>query len=253
MFFNLLLSEWTKLRSTASFWWTTALVFVLSLGFSALTAGLSDPEAQPGLGPTPASVVSSFTSFGVAVVLIQAIMVITTEYRFGLAGSNFMATPSRWPVMVAKLVLYGMIAALLALVVIVASYLLTSALLPDALQETFKPFEDEAGRRMLWAVPLLTFVAVMFVQGLGMLIRQTAGAVAISIIWLLGFDQMLRLIPKIGEDIARAMPFHNMTMFQGGQPYEGTDWNEWSSFGVFLLWALVAWIGGLVLTLKRDA
>lgn len=253
MFFNLIRSEWTKLRSTASFWWTTGLVFLLSLGFTALSAGLADPE-NPGMMPvTPASVVQSFTAFGIAVILIQAIMVVTTEYRFGLAAGNFLATPTRWPVLVAKLVLYGLLAAVISLIVILASYALASALLPEELKETFTPFEDDEGLRSLWVIPLVTFVAVMFVQGIGLLVRQTAGAVAITIIWLLGFDQFLRMVPKIGEDIARAMPFHNMNMFINGEPYEGTEWTEWSSFGVFLAWALVAWIAGLLLTMKRDA
>ena len=32
-----LLSEWTKLRTTASFWWTTGLILALSIGWAALT------------------------------------------------------------------------------------------------------------------------------------------------------------------------------------------------------------------------
>lgn len=253
MFFNLIRSEWTKLRSTASFWWTTGLVFLLSLGFAGLTAAFTDPENPAMMPVTPGFVVQPFTGFGIAILLIQAIMVVTTEYRFGLASANFMATPARWPVMVAKLVLYGIIAAVIALIIVLLTYALTYALIPDDIRDTFTPFDDEQGQRNLWVLPLVTFVAVMFVQGIGMLVRQTAGAVAITIIWLLGFDQLLRLVPRVGEDIARAMPFHNMNMFISGQPYEGTEWNEWSSFAVFLAWALIAWIAGLILTLKRDA
>ncbi|AWB82675.1 ABC transporter permease [Corynebacterium yudongzhengii] len=272
MFINTLRSEWTKLRSTASFWWTTALVFVVSLSITGLTAALVSPqdpaaagagagnqefyvEADPAMGAliTPQTAIFPYLMFGMAVVLIQAIMVVTTEYRFGLTSGNFLATPKRWPVVVAKLVLYGFIGALIALVFTVAAYVLTNTLLAEEIQDTFTPFEDEAGQRLLWVLPLVTVVAIMFVQGIGWLVRQTAGTVAITIILLLGFDQLLRVIPDVGAEIARAMPFLNMNAFIQNMPYENTDWPVWSSLAVFAAWAIVAWVAGLVVTLRRDA
>lgn len=253
MILNTIKSEWTKLISTASFWWTTILVLVLSLGFTGLSAGLTTLDSAEAMIVSPFTAVAPFVGFGIAIVLIQAIMVVTTEYRFGLASANFLGTPKRWPVFVAKLVMYAVFAAVLAFLVVVLSYLLVDLLLPAELSEAFTPFEGEQGQRLLWVVPLITAVGVMFVQGLGMLVRQTAGTVAITIIWLLGFDQLLRFIPQIGDDIARAMPFHNMNLFLQNNPVEGTDWSTWSSFGVFALWAVVAWVAGLIVTQRRDA
>ena len=253
MFFNTIKSEWTKLLSTASFWWTTSLVIVLSFGFTILSALLTEADSAEAMVLSPYTVSAPYIGFGIAIVLIQAIMVVTTEYRFGLASANFLGTPKRWPVMTAKFVMYGLFAAVLSLFVVVGSFLLTKMLLPEQLAEAFTPFESESGQRLLWVIPLVTVVAVMFVQGLGMLVRQTAGTVAITIIWLLGFDQLLRFIPQIGDDIAKAMPFHNMNLFLQNSPVESTEWSTWSSFGVFALWAAVAWVAGLVVTQRRDA
>lgn len=253
MFLNTIKSEWTKLLSTASFWWTTALVLVLSIGFTALSAAFTNADSPEAMVLSPFTVVAPFVGFGIAIVLIQAIMVVTTEYRFGLASANFLGTPKRWPVFLAKLVMYAVFAALLALVTVVLSYLLTDLLMPSVISEAFTPFSSESGQRLLWVVPLVTAVAVMFVQGLGMLVRQTAGAVAITIIWLLGFDQLLRFIPRVGDDIAKSMPFQNMNLFLQNSPVEGTEWATWTSLGVFVLWAVVAWVAGLVVTMRRDA
>lgn len=256
MFFNTLRSEWTKLRTTASFWWTTALVLVVSVGVTALISGTSGDvgaEEAASVGMSAPLATMAFSMVGLAILLIQAIMVVTTEYRFGLVPQNYLATPKRWPVIVAKFVLYAVIAALISFIVVVLSYGVADLLLPKEVAEMFTPFEDEVGRRLLWAIPLATAVAVMFVQGLGLLVRQTAGAVAITIIWLLGFDQLLRMLPKFGADVAKAMPFQNMNNFINDLPYEGTDWSSWSSLGVFALWAVVAWAAGLLLSLRRDA
>lgn len=253
MFFNTLKSEWTKLRSTASFWWTTGLVFLLSVGFAALLAQASsiDATAAPGIDPYLATM--GYSLAGLAVVLIQAIMVVTTEYRYGLVQQNYLATPKRWPVIAAKFVLYAVVAAIISLLVVVASYLVVDVLLPEDAAAQFTPFKDETGQRLLWAVPLVTVVAVLFVQGIGLLVRQTAGAVAITIIWMLGFDQFLRFIPRIGDDMAKIMPFQNLNNFLSNLPFEGTDWSPWSSLGVAAIWAVVAWVAGLVLALRRDA
>ena len=259
MFFNILKSEWTKLRSTASFWWTTGLVFVISVGVAAIissagnTADMAGTGGAVSMGTSPLVLTMPFTIVGLPILLIQAIMVVTTEYRFGLVPQNFLATPTRWPVMLAKFVLYAVIAAVISFLVVVLSYLVSQLLQSGDAAELTSPFEDETGKRQLWAIPLATVVAVLFVQGLGMLVRQTAGAVAITIIWLLGFDQFLRLIPKAGDDIAKTMPFQNMNNFLRDMPFEGTEWSSWSSLGVFALWAVVAWVAGLLLTLKRDA
>lgn len=257
MFFNTLTSEWTKLRSTASFWWTTGLVFVICVGVAAIITAGSNMEGGEGavsMGASPQLLTFPFTMVGLPILLIQAIMVVTTEYRFGLVPQNFLATPSRWPVMLAKFVLYAVLAAIISFLVVVLSYLVGQLLQSgDAAELMPSPFKDETGQRLLWAIPLATTVAVLFVQGLGMLVRQTAGTVAITIIWLLGFDQFLRLLPKVGDDIAKTMPFQNMNNFLRDMPFEGTEWSSWSSLGVFALWAVVAWGAGLLLTLKRDA
>ncbi|MDR7330341.1 multidrug ABC transporter permease [Corynebacterium guangdongense] len=251
MFHHTLLSEWTKLRTTASFWWTTGLVLLVSIGWAGLLATFT-PDG-PGAFMTPDLAHSGFLVFGVPVIMIQAIMVVTTEYRYGLPAANFLATPRRWQVALAKVVLYAVIAALLTLVCLTTSYWLSDLLAPASVSEWYRPFETDAARRYLWAYPTFMAVLVVFCQGLGLLLRQTAGTVALALIWYLGLEQAVRLIPRVGERILRYLPFENLNAVLVNMPVRGTEWDVWVSALIFLAWAVVAWVAGVVVLQRRDA
>ncbi|WIM70722.1 hypothetical protein [Corynebacterium suedekumii] len=55
MFINTLAAEWTKLRTTRSFWWTTALFILMGLGWAALSGytTVDAEEVSPPCGPPP--------------------------------------------------------------------------------------------------------------------------------------------------------------------------------------------------------
>lgn len=251
MFHHTLLSEWTKLRTTASFWWTTGLVLVFSIGWAALFAALT--QDGPGAFMTPELAHSGFLVFGIPVLMIQAIMVVTTEYRYGLPSSNFLATPRRWQVALAKVLLYAVIAAVLTFVALAGSYWVSDVLAPASVSEWYAPFELDTTQHFLWAYPLGIAILVVFCQGLGLLLRQTAGTVALALIWYLGLEQVLRIIPRVGEEIIRYMPFENFNSVLANVPVQGTEWGVGVSLAIFIAWALVAWIAGVVVLQRRDA
>ena len=107
---------------------------------------------------------------------------------------------------------------------------------------------------MLWAFPLAAFGVVAFVQGLGMLLRQTAGTVAICLILYLGLENIVRVLPLVGDKVIHFMPF---TAFQNWAVNYVDENAPWSSAGfealVFFGWAAVLWIVGVIVLEKRDA
>ena len=106
---NLFPAEWTKLRSTASFWWNSALILVFGAFFGALFGFASKLGGMPYAPLTVAATMALITAI---VVIVQASMTVTTEYRFGIPPTNFRVAPKRWQVAVAKLVLGAVLAAL---------------------------------------------------------------------------------------------------------------------------------------------
>lgn len=255
MLLNTFRSEFTKLRTTRSFWWTTAIFLVLAWGWAAMVAGFASSGLE-GVGALNTAVVPMGAQFlGVAVIMIQAIMVVTTEYRYNLQGPTYMANPNRLMVAAVKYVLYALIAAALAFIGLVGAFLIADMLGKGAAGDMFKPFEDEVAKRSLWAFPAGVAVVVLFAQGLGLLMRQTAGAVAVSLIFFLGIDQLISLVPKIGKDLVHFSPFGGLQNWINDYAPGDAPWgdNVYAYGLVFLAWGLVLWLGGLILLISRDA
>ncbi|SES16516.1 ABC transporter permease [Corynebacterium cystitidis] len=239
-----MLAEWTKLRTTASFWWTTALILAFTIGWTILFAALDSAE-MPVYEILLVS--SGFYTFSLAVIMIQAIMIVTTEYRFKVSGTNYQVTPRRWEVAVAKLLLYVIIAMALTFITLVISYTAGDAIAEHSVEWTSK----ETAQRSLWVLPLAVAMVVVFCQGIAWIIRQTAGAVSLVLVWWLILEGMFNLIPKVGRDIYKYAPFNNLRQFVMDLP--STDWGIWTSFGIFSAFAAVFWVIGLILLEKRDA
>lgn len=254
MFLNTVHSEWTKLRTTKSFWWTTVLIFLIVTGWTLLNS-LNAGEAVLGISPLQErSLGSIILLMGMPIIMIQAAMVVTTEYRYKTQSQTFMANPQRWTVACAKLLLYGVIAAIIAFLSLVYIFVLADMTTNESAAEAFQPFASEDGKHMLWAFPVAAFGAVVFVQGLGLLLRQTAGTVAISLILYMGLENLVRLLPVVGDKVIHFMPF---TAFQNWALGYVDENAPWSSVGfealVFFCWAAVLWILGVIVLENRDA
>jgi ABC-2 type transport system permease protein len=50
----------------------------------------------------------------------------------------------------------------------------------------------------------------------GILLRQTAGAVTLLLIWVLVLETLLGAVPEVGDDITVWLPFANAANFLGG-------------------------------------
>ena len=254
MILNTFRAELTKLFTTRSVWWTTGVFFFIAIGWTILmtaTTNAQPPEAQmPIMASTLLSVLYTLS---MPVLLIQGVMVVTTEYRFGVQTNSFMANHNRAAVAAVKAVMYGVIAAVLVLVGILATVGVAKLMLSGDLGENFEVFDDFT-KRALWVFPLGMFMLIVFGQGLGLIMRQTTGAVAVSLILYLGIDSMVSMIPKIGEDIVNFMPFSALNTWIMDGNVDAAPWDTVTGSGlVFAAWAAVAWIIGVVMLVKRDA
>ena len=254
MFLNMLNAEWTKLRTTKSFFWTTGLIVLIITGWTLLNS-LNAGEAVLGISPLqPNALVAILLLIGVPILMIQGAMVVTTEYRHKTQSVTYMANPNRWSVALAKLLLYGVIAALIMFFGAVYIFVLADMTTNESAAEAFQPFSDERAQRLLWTLPLAAFGAVMFVQGLGLLLRQTAGTVAISLILYMGIENVVRFLPLIGDKVIHFMPFTAFTNWTMDVVEETAPWDAVGiNAAIFFGWAAVLWILGVLVLENRDA
>ncbi|WP_434452051.1 hypothetical protein [Lentzea sp. E54] len=248
---TLLAVERIKLFSTRSPYWCSALAMVLGVGLTAIIAGTTD-------GPVPLGVTQIGSSqLAIAVVLVMAALAVTTEYRFNTIRSTFLAVPNRTSALVAKTAVVAFIAGLLGEIIAFGSWGVAKLLSPssDLAINTAAEWRHVAGVGLIYAVGAVIAVAI------GILVRQTAGAVAILLVWQMLAEGLIGIIPNVGVKIQAWLPFMNATHFvsmgeaspeQGGT---GVDFklSEWGSLGYFAGIAVALLVVALVVAKRRDA
>jgi len=241
---NLFPAEWTKLRSTASFWWTSALIIAFGVFYGALFGTASKLGGMPYAPLTVAATMALTTAI---IVIVQASMTVTTEYRFGIPQTNFRVAPKRWQVAVAKLVLGAALAALLTFLGLVVAFAIGDLTAPVPANWV----SNTAARRALWAIPLGMALITLFQQGVGWIARNTSGAVVTGMGMMLLIESIVSFIPRYGADVAKLLPFGNLMAFMTNSPTQ--NWELPVSLLIFAVWAVAAWIVGVVLLETRDA
>ena len=241
---NLFPAEWTKLRSTASFWWTSALIIAFGVFYGGLFGTASKLGGMPYAPLTVAATMALTTAI---IVIVQASMTVTTEYRFGIPPTNFRVAPKRWQVAVAKLVLGAVLAALLTFVGLAVAFAIGDLTAPVPANWV----SNTASRRALWAIPLGMALITLFQQGVGWIARNTSGAVVTGMGMMLLIESIVSFIPRYGADVAKFLPFGNLMAFMTNSPTQ--NWELPVSLLIFAVWAVVAWIVGVVLLETRDA
>lgn len=241
---NLFPAEWTKLRSTASFWWNSALILVFGAFFGALFGFASKLGGMPYAPLTVAATMALITAI---VVIVQASMTVTTEYRFGIPPTYFRVAPKRWQVAVAKLVLGAVLAALATFLGLAVAFTIGDLTAPVPANWV----SNTASRRALWAIPLGMALITLFQQGVGWITRNTAGAVVTGMGMMLLIESIVGFIPRYGADVAKFLPFGNLMAFMTNSPTQ--NWELPVSLLIFAVWAVAAWIVGVVLLETRDA
>lgn len=251
MFFRALSAEWTKLITTKSLYWITVTFFFFTVGF-AVIAGYAVKATNSNNNPTPmpadVNVALSGMSLGGCIILIQAVMIVTAEYRHNYAKATFTAMPQRLVVALAKYVLSAVWAAIVMLIAAVASvYIFKMITGAD-----FELFGSSQTRFSIGVQILSGILLSMFANAIAWITRQTAGAVSLSILWYAVLENLIGVIPNWGEKISRYLPFRNFSAFSLKTDIPELPWDWHGSLFYFIAWVLVLFGVGLVLLHKRD-
>ncbi|RDI29612.1 hypothetical protein [Lentzea flaviverrucosa] len=248
---TLLAVERIKLFSTRSPYWCSALAIVLGVGLTAIIAAASEEQVSLGLTQIGSA------QLAIAVVLVMAAIAVTTEYRFGTIRSTFLAVPNRTSALVAKTVVVAFIAGVLGEIIAFGSVGIAKLLSSnsDLSINTAAEWRHVAGVGIVYAIGAIIAVAV------GILVRQTAGAVSILLVWQMAAEGLIGFIPKVGIKIQAWLPFTNATHFltmgadspeQGGA---GIDFklSQWGSLAYFAGIAVAMLVVALIVAKRRDA
>lgn len=236
-------SEWTKFRATRSTWWCTALFVLLVGGVGWLAAATTQSAPRADL-----AVSSALTGFGFGPVplVVLGVLVVTGEFRTGLALVSLTAVPRRTRLLLAKTVVVVawcvLLTAVLAAACLAAARALTAV--PGGI-----PVTDPDVLRQLWLQVAGAALTGVLAVGLGAVLRSTAGALGAALALVLVLPPVLALTAtELGLRVSRRLP-----AFRVGEDAFLTVATSWQT-GLLVAgaWAAAAWLLGAVLLVRRD-
>lgn len=256
---KVLRAELIKLSSVRSPLWCAVLVAVIGIGMAALfgwVARMSRSDSTDfGGEPIPFGVgdaLSGVSGFGAMVLMVLGALAITSEYRFGLIRTTFQAIPNRTAVLIGKAVVYGLFGAIVAAVASVGAVLVARLVAGGDLASDLG-FDTAGAWREFLGVPIFAFLAVVLAVGVGALLRQSAAAIALLLLWSLLLESLVPLFGSVGREIAPFLPFTNANHFLGVSSPVDFHWGPWGSLFYFAAVVLVIGAVAAFVVDRRDA
>ena len=184
-FSDVVRSEWTKVRTVRSTWWTLLATAVVVIGLGALIGlGVGSHSKRMGLGDRltfdPTRVAFFSLLFGQLAVSVLAVMIVTSEYSTGMIRTSLQAVPRRTWLLSAKALVFTAIALVVGEILSFATYFVVQALLKSGPAPTSNLGQPHVLRAVIGAGLYLTVTGLLS-MGVATLIRSTAGAITIIV------------------------------------------------------------------------
>jgi ABC-2 type transport system permease protein len=195
---TLIVTEWTKLRTTRGPWLILAVQQALIVaGVSGLAVGGADLTQAGGIR-------NLLSHAGIASALLSLVLGITAvagEYRHRSITDTYLATPTRTPVVIAKLAAYTAVGAVFG-AISAGTGLLTTVIWVTAEGGTLDLAGAQVWRIMIGVVGINATYAAIGVS-LGALVRNLTAAVAAALVWIVLVETT---VANLLGDLGRWLP-----------------------------------------------
>jgi ABC-2 type transport system permease protein len=253
-FAGALRSEFTKIRSVRSTYWTLLAMFVVVVGFGALaSAGAAHGPHGPNFDPTRQSLAGLY--IGQLVIGVLGVLVISSEYSTGMIRATLTTNPHRGVMVAAKGVVFTVVALVTSLVTSFAAFFVGQAVMSsDHISTTIG--SPNVLRAVIGGALFLTACGVL-AFGLGLLIRHSAGGIGAVTGLLFVVTILVSFLPQSWQDhVDKWVP-----ALAGGQVWMATPqppgdtpmFGPWPSFAILCGYAVIAVAAAVILFRKRDA
>ncbi len=252
-FASVVRSEFTKIRSVRSTYWTLLVLVIVTVGFGALASfGATRSQHGPFFDATQRSLGGLYISQ--LVIGVLGVLVISSEYSTGMIRTTLTTMPRRGLMIAAKALVFAIVAFVTGLITCFASFFLGQAIMsshhisaslsqPNVLRAVI------GGALFLTACGMLAF-------GLGLLLRHTAGAITTVVGLLFVVTILVNFLPSSWQNhVDKWMPADAGTQIWATIPSQGQPpaFAPWTGFAVLCGYAAIALIAGMILFRKRDA
>ena len=262
-FAGALRSEFTKIRSVRSTYWSLLALIVVTIGFGTLSSvGAAQHASQLSatgrakflvtFDPTQQSLAGLI--LGQLIVAVLGCLTVTSEYSTGMIRTSLTVMPRRGTLFAAKGLVFAAVALITGLVASFASFFLGQALMSG--QRVNATLDDPNVLRAVLGGGLFLAACGMLAYGLGAVLRHTAGAITAAIALLFVTFILVNLLPSSWQDhIDKWIPFNAGSQIWATNTHTGQPdmLPAWTGFAVFSTYAAIAVAAGMILFRARDA
>ncbi|MCW3021768.1 MAG: transporter permease subunit [Conexibacter sp.] len=254
---NVLRSEWTKLWTLRSTRWSLLAAVVAMAGLGILIAAVQMGR-WTHLDPHERAVYDSIDT-GVGgyhlaqlAIGVLGVLVISGEYSTGMIRSSFMAVPKRLPVLWAKIGVFAAVTFVLMLIASLVSFFGVQAIVTG--HHLNHSLGDPHALRVVVGTALFLTVLGILSIGIGGLVRNTAGGIALFVFLLFVLPGITAILPaSIADSINPYLPLNAGFTVATSTFENGNHLAPWAGFALFCGYAALAVGAAAIGLLRRDA
>jgi ABC-2 type transport system permease protein len=261
-FGNVVRSEFTKLRSVRSTYWTLFATVLFTIGLGVIGAIVVPAHLQFHDRTTFNATRLSLSGVNLAQIAIGTlgVLIVTNEYGTGMIRATLTAVPQRREVLAAKGLVFAAVALVVGLFASFAAYFLTQAILSGQHPAAFagrqlqSSISDPGVLRAVAGAGLYLAALGLLGLGLGTIIRVSAGAISalFGLLFVLPIFSAAALPQSWQNTINPYLPFNAGREIFTVSPGSG-NLSPWGGFGVFCLYGVIALAIATVVIRRRDA
>ncbi len=228
---NVLHSEWTKLRTVRSTYWTLVGAAAAMVGFAAILCAVYVAQFDTLTVRDKATFNPvSFSLFGVGfaqlAIGVLGVLTISNEYASGMIRTTLAATPQRLVVLAAKAAVFVVVTFAVATAAAIAAFFAGQAILNS--KNLGVSVSSPGALRGVIGTGLYLAVLGLLSLGLGTIIRKTAGAIAALFGILLVLPVVVGLLPSSMSDAQKYLPSNaGQALVFGGAHGTASELTPW--------------------------
>jgi ABC-type transport system involved in multi-copper enzyme maturation permease subunit len=256
LFRDVVASEWTKLRTVRSTYWSLLIAVLLGIGLSAAIAAANEhayPKmtAHDRLTFDPTSLSTAGLFFSQLALGVLAIMAVSSEYSTGTIRTTLSAVPQRGYVLAAKGLLLALTSLIVATATAFGAFFIGQAIFSG--RHLNVTLSDPGVLRAVIGAGLYMGGLALFAMGIAAVIRHTAGAITTLVALVFVLPAVSNALPDNWQhDLSRYFPANAGGAITSVIHDPTNSLGPWTGFGVYLIWVAIAAGAGWYLLRARD-
>lgn len=250
---HVILSEWTKLRSVRSTRWALLLAFLFAVGVAAIACAVvshhwPQMHARDRADFHPLEVNLAGVQLAQLAIGVLGVLVITGEYSTGMIRASMTAAPRRLPVLWGKAIVYGLTTLALMVPATFAAFFIGQAIFSGRGIEAH--LGDPGVLRAVFGAGLYLTLVGLFGLGLGAIVRNTAGGIALFAGLMFVLPPLMNVLPTSWNNAIS--PYLPLQAGERVLQTTGGTLGPWQGFAVLCGYALASIAIAAVLLKRRD-